>query len=82
MTKMSSYELAWGKEAKKPMDLTIPIRHKDHSKEVVEMVKGHEKKYAQAKKFLEQVQKWYEKHANKTRKHVEFEVRQHVRLNI
>jgi Zn finger protein HypA/HybF involved in hydrogenase expression len=46
------------------------------------MVKGHEEKYTQAKKLLEQVQKQYEKHANKTRKHVEFEVGQHTWLNI
>jgi hypothetical protein len=45
-----------GKEAKKPMDLTIPMGWKDHSKEAVEMVKGHEKKYTQAKKVLEQAQ--------------------------
>jgi hypothetical protein len=48
----------------------------------MEMVKKHKEKYAQAKKLLEQAQKWYENHANKTRKHVEFEVGQHVLLNI
>jgi hypothetical protein len=37
------------------MDLAIPMGWKDHSKEVVEMVKGHEDKYAWAKKLLEQV---------------------------
>ncbi len=47
-TKMSSFELTLGKEAKKPMDLTIHVGCKDHSKEVVEMIKGHEEKYAQA----------------------------------
>jgi hypothetical protein len=31
---------------------------------------------------LEHVQKWYEKHANKTQRHVEFDVGQHVQLNI
>jgi len=46
------------------------------------MAKGREKKYAWIKKLLEQVQKWYEKHVNKTQKHVEFEVGQHVWLNI
>jgi hypothetical protein len=46
------------------------------------MAKGREKKYAWTKKLLEQVQKWYEKHVNKTRKQVEFEVGQHVWLNI
>jgi hypothetical protein len=50
-TKMSSFELALGKEAQKSMDLTIPVGHRDHSKKVVEMVKGHEDKYTQAKNF-------------------------------
>jgi hypothetical protein len=31
---------------------------------------------------LEHVQKWFEKHANKTQRHVECEVRQHMWLNI
>jgi hypothetical protein len=62
---MSLFELAFGKEAKKPMDLTIPMGRKDHSKEVVEMVKGHEKLYTLAKKLLELAQKRYEKHTNK-----------------
>jgi len=39
MTKMSSFELSLGKEAKKPMDLAIPMGWRDHSKEVVEIVK-------------------------------------------
>ncbi len=56
-TKMSLFELTLGKEAKKPMDLTIPMGWKDHSKETVEMVKGHEEKYMQAKKLLNQTQK-------------------------
>jgi hypothetical protein len=51
---------------------------RDHSKEVVEIAKGCEELYTQAKKFLEQVQKWYDKHANKTLKLVEFEVGQHM----
>jgi len=42
-----------GKEAKKPMDLAIPMGKKDHSKEVVKMVKRLEELYAQAKKLLE-----------------------------
>ncbi len=50
---MSPFELALGKEARKPMDLSIPMGHNDHSNEVMEMVKRHEKKYAQAKKLLE-----------------------------
>jgi hypothetical protein len=45
--------------------------HKDHSKEAMEMVKGGEEKYVRAKKLLEHAQKWYEKHANQTRRHVE-----------
>jgi hypothetical protein len=35
------------------MDLGIPTWWKNHSKEVVEMVKGQEKKYTQAKKLLQ-----------------------------
>jgi hypothetical protein len=42
---MSLFELTLGKETRKPMDLAIPMGRKDHSKEVVEMVKGHEKLY-------------------------------------
>ncbi len=75
---MSLFELALGKQAKKQMDLTIHVGCKDHSKEVVKMVNGHEEKYAQAKKLLEQIQKQYEtQHAKKTQRHVEFEVGQH-----
>ncbi len=35
------------------MDLAIPMEKRDHSKEVVEMVKGLEELYAQTKKLLE-----------------------------
>ncbi len=51
--KMSMFEPALGKEAKKPMDLAIPMGKRDHSKEVVEMVKGLEELYARTKKLLE-----------------------------
>jgi hypothetical protein len=51
--KMSMFELALGKEAKKPMDLAIPMGKRDHSKKVVEMVKGLEELYAGTKKLLE-----------------------------
>jgi hypothetical protein len=54
---MFSFKLTLGKEARKSMDLSIPIGRKYHSKEVVEMVKGHKERYAQAKKLLEQAQK-------------------------
>jgi hypothetical protein len=40
---MSLFELALGNKTKKPMDLSMPMGQKDHSKEVVEMVKGHGK---------------------------------------
>jgi hypothetical protein len=46
MTKMSLFELALGKEARKLMDLTIPVGQRNHSKDVVEMVKGWEELYA------------------------------------
>jgi exonuclease VII small subunit len=64
------------------MDLAIPMGWTNHSKEVVEMVKGCEELYAQTKKLLEQAQKRCEKYSNKTRRHVEFEVEQHMWLNI
>jgi hypothetical protein len=48
------------------MDFAIPMGRKDHSKEDMEMVKRREEKYAWTKKLLGQVQKWCEKHANKT----------------
>jgi hypothetical protein len=37
--KMSMFELALRKKAKKPMDLAIPVGKNDRSKKVVEMVK-------------------------------------------
>jgi hypothetical protein len=47
------------------------------------MVQGCEELYARTKKlFVQQAQKRYEKHANKTQKHVEFEIEQHLWLNI
>jgi hypothetical protein len=64
------------------MDFTIPIGRRNHSKEAMEIVKGREEKYVWNKKLLGHVQKCCEKHANKTWKHVEFEVEQHVWLNI
>jgi hypothetical protein len=42
---MSLFKLTLKKEARKPMDLTIPIGQRDHSKEVVKMVKECEKLY-------------------------------------
>ncbi len=46
MTKMFLFKLVLGKEATKPMNLAIPMGHRNHFKEVVEMVKGHGEKYA------------------------------------
>ncbi len=43
MTKMFFFELTLGKKTRKSMDLAILMGQKDHSKEVVEMVKGREK---------------------------------------
>jgi hypothetical protein len=43
--KMLPFELMLGKEVRKPMDLTIPMAQKDHSKTIMEMVKGCEKLY-------------------------------------
>jgi hypothetical protein len=36
---MFLFKLALGKEVSKPMDLAIPMGQRDHSKEVVKMVK-------------------------------------------
>jgi hypothetical protein len=41
-SKLSLFELTLKKEANKLMDLAIPMGQRDHSKEVVEMVQGHE----------------------------------------
>ncbi len=51
--KMSSFEFMLKNEARKLMDLAIPLWHKDHFKEVVEMVKGREEKYTQTNKLFE-----------------------------
>jgi hypothetical protein len=51
--KMSLFELIWGKKVRKPMDLTIPMGRRDHSKWAMEMVKGCEKLYTWTKKLLE-----------------------------
>jgi hypothetical protein len=53
MTKMSLLERALGKEARKLINLAIPMRHTNHSKEAVKMVKGCGEKYTQMKKLLE-----------------------------
>jgi hypothetical protein len=50
---MSPFELMLGKKTRKPMDLTIPMGWKNHSKKVVKMVKGRENLYTQVKKLLE-----------------------------
>jgi len=44
--KMFPSKLTLGKEARKLMDLTIPMGCRDHSNEAVKMVKGLEEKYA------------------------------------
>ncbi len=46
MTKMFLFELALRKEATKLMNLGIPMGRRDHSKEVVEIFKGHGENYA------------------------------------
>ncbi len=46
VTKMFLFELALGKEAKEPMELTIHVGQRYHSKKMMKMVKGHEKIYA------------------------------------
>jgi hypothetical protein len=46
MNKMSLFELTLRKEARMPMDLTIPMGQRDHFKKAMEMIKGREKLYA------------------------------------
>jgi hypothetical protein len=48
---MSSFELVLKKKTMKPMDLTIPMGQKDHSKKFMEMVKGCEELCAEPKKY-------------------------------
>jgi hypothetical protein len=43
-------ELVLRKEAKKPMDLTIPMGQREPSKESIGIVKWHKELYTQAKK--------------------------------
>jgi len=54
---MSPSELMLGKEARKLMDLTIPMGCKEHFYEAMKMIKRLEKINAQTKKLLEKVQK-------------------------
>jgi vacuolar-type H+-ATPase subunit E/Vma4 len=74
---MNPFELALGVEAKQLMDLAIPkIRsiHCEGDKEAKEMAKECEKRKAQVTKLLEKTQASYEKQANKSQRHIEFEV--------
>jgi hypothetical protein len=48
---MSLFEPMLKKKTMKPMELTIPMGQKDHSKKVVEMVKGCEELYAEPKNY-------------------------------
>jgi hypothetical protein len=50
---MSPFEFVLGKKTKKPMDLTIPMGRRGHSKEITEMVKRWQEMYTWAKKLLE-----------------------------
>jgi hypothetical protein len=82
---MSPFELALGVEAKQLMDLAIPKTrsiHREGGKEAKEMAKECEKRKAQATKLLEKTQASYEKQANKSQRHIEFEVGDLMWLNI
>jgi hypothetical protein len=74
---MNPFELALGIEAKQSMDLAIPrtrgTRHKGN-KEAEEMAKECEEKKSRAIKLLEKTKTSYEKQANKSQRHIEFEV--------
>jgi hypothetical protein len=74
---MSPCELALVTEAKQPMDLAIPrTRRTCHkgNKEAEEMAKECEEKKSWAIKLLEKLQANYKKQANKSGRHIEFEV--------
>ncbi len=47
---MFPFELAFWKEARKTMDVAIPMGRRDHSKEIEERVRGCEKLHTPAKK--------------------------------
>jgi len=50
--KMFSFELMLKNEMRKSMELAIPMWHKYHFKEGVEMVKGSEEKYTWTKEVF------------------------------
>lgn len=50
---MSPFEFILGKKTKKPMDLTIPMGRRGHSKETTELVKRRQEMYTWVKKLLE-----------------------------
>jgi len=50
---MSPFEFVLGKKTKKPMDLTIPMRRRGHSKETTKMVKRWQEMYTWTKNLLE-----------------------------
>jgi hypothetical protein len=82
---MIPFELTLGVETTQPIDLAIPRTRgtcREGDKEAEEMVKECEEKKAQAIKLLEKAEMNYEKQANKSRRHIKFEVGDLTWLNI
>jgi hypothetical protein len=85
MTWMSPFELVLGMEVNQPLDLTVFHKmgfHRDGGKNVQIMAKERKELNARAKKLFEEAQTRYEKHANKSRREIQFEVGDLVMLNI
>ncbi len=82
---MSPFELALGMEVKQPLDLVVLCTmgyHRDGGKNAKIMAKDSKELNACAKKLLEEAQTRYEKHTNKSRREIQFEVGDLVLLNI
>lgn len=82
---MSPFELMLGMEVNQPLDLTVFHKmgfHRDGGKNAQIMAKERKELNARAKKLFEEAQTRYEKHANKSRREIQFEVGDLVMLNI
>jgi hypothetical protein len=82
---MSPFELTLGIEVKQPLDLVVPCTmgyHRDGGKNAKIMAKECKELKAHAKKLLEDAQARDEKHVNKFRREIQFEVGDLVMLNI
>ncbi len=70
---MSLFELTLATKVKQPLDLVVPWTMgycRDDDKNVTIMAKEHKKLNSHVKKFLEETQTRYEKHANKFKREI------------